>query len=1382
MISSFDYYKKIESPNMYLCNPDKRPICALNAENRHLVLRFNDLSELTFSVTKISGDEDSYTLIETKRLIYVEKIGWFQIVTANETISGDVCKKEVTAQSHQYTLKNRGIVTESRVYMFYNPHDPFDEQYDSSNVAAMPSVIGQLYKQMGMRISLSASEVEPTEDLGDWTITYIDPALRFEARSRSAMYEPADNSENVCRSFEFKDNISGYDFIVNTVEPAFNVIFEFDFLYHSIRIKTIDKITQPTDIYLSFDNIMNRLSIKENAEDIVTVMSCSGGDLDIRTVNPMGTNYIVDFEYYKQSISDDGKIEYPWMSEELIGVLGEWEEEFDAQQDKYSNKVVELQALYVEKSKLDDRVKTANLKLTDLQVARDQYINSPDETGAYIINCETVNEGEFSITVIAASPSVGFNGDTLLVTGHVHEPGMIKSADGTYTFAFPAEDSGTYAHCNELLENYSEGDAAVPLYFIETGKTHTYCKLKLNSETDIAKDEDGNFVDFSRRPEDTWTKKTGYITMNGVKFKLIKSSDKKDYYIFNSSDPNMQLGLSFESERLFNTGGNRYNVAVGEDGLISLTRYYFSGYDRFTTYRSTAAWCTAWESYINKTLSRKVNDNRWNIETTEGQMKSISDICNVQSFVKRKSEALYEELCNYWIEGEYANDNFTAYDSTTMAERIELAKELMAACKVDLSKNSQPKFEMAVDAINFTKIYEFRQFTNELALGRTITIEKTDGVFYQPALIALEYDLDVADSFTMTFSNASKPEETAMTFADLIKKSSSTSRIVSANWSNLTDYSRNKEEITNLIAAPLDRSLRAMQLNLAAQEFVVDDTGILGRKYDGKLDDANGTFSKEQIRIINNTIMFTDDNWATSALALGKIGGRYGLVADVLVGNLILGEKISIGSESGRVTIDNSGITIKNNSGTPVFKADKDGNVTLHGTVNANAGNFGVLTIQKDGSIQSSSKHFTVTKEGNLTAKGGTIGGYAIDGTSLKSGGVGMSSATTSGAYAFWAGSSKAAEAPFRVTNEGELYSVSGEVGGFSIGRTAIYNRRNSLDKATTDGVYIGTDGISFGYDEDNKAPKIYASADGTFRALAAIIYGNATLSDCVVGGNLSSNSAAISNLSAANLMAGTISFADTSFELTAGEVGKTRVTAVVTIAYGGRITVECEDSSGKPYELERDRSFRINWKSTDGIFGNTSGSSTLTIRTGEDKATADIKVSFHTHFEGVFAASGSNTYVFRDGEVNEGFVFNGNVIPKEHGVYSLGDTDHYWTRVYQILGDVGSDRKIKRDIATLSDQMAMDLICRLTPSTYKFKDFNTPRMRAGFIAQEVEAVLLSMGLTTEDWALVSKTKPNEPDSADNLYSLEYNGFIAPIVKVLQNLIRRVNAIENIKN
>lgn len=1384
MISSFDYYKQIESPNMYLCNPDRRFICALNAENRHLLLRFNDLSELSFTVPKISGTEDHYALVESKRLLFVEKIGWFQIESVDEKIVGEQYTKEVKAHSHQYSFKNRGFISEERVYMFYNPYDPLDEKYDSNNKAAMPSVIGQLHQQLGVRVALSVSDIEPSEDRGDWTIIYIDPVLKFRARSYGSMYEPANNVENVCRSFEADEDLNGYDFIINKVESAFEVIFEFDFLYHTIKVKTLDAITLPTDIYLSFDNIVNSLSVKENAEDIVTVMSCSGGDLDIRTVNPMGTNYIVDFSYYKKEKSDDGKVEYPWMSKELIEALNEWETEFENYQDEYSSIVVNLQSKYVDKTSSDEKIQFANLKLKDLQVARDQYINGEDEDidGGGITTAETVNVNGHSLKSGTRFYATPFN-DSAIVVGHIAKPIITKGDSGIYTFVF--SDVGVSGTVNSLIQNYYDEDSGfdgvdVPLYFMDED-AYSYCKLNVGYVLDVAKDEDGNTVDFAYRDGSVWSIKYGHITIDGVTF-IITKERVVDSYIISSGS----FSLEFTSNSYFVYNGLRYRVTASADGIVSLYRYYVSGFDRFTTCKETAGtggWCDLWENLINNSLVPSVEAINAAISSLEKNLENINELCNIQKFIKKKDESLraggkesnlYEELFHYWIEGEYTNENISVQDSTTMAERIDLAKELLAAGKVDLSKSAQPKFEMSVDAINFIKMYEFRQFTNELTLGRTITIEKADGIYYHPALMSIEYDIDSSDSFTMTFSNASKPGDTAMTFADLIKESTGSTRNIEANWSNITDYSRNKEQITRLIQAPLDRSLRAMQAGLASQAFIIDEDGILGRKYDVDADGSKTIFSDEQIRIINNTIIFTTDNWETAALALGKIQlgdgtEAYGLVADVLVGELILGERISIGSNSERVRIDDGGILIKNDDGDAVFEADADGNITLIGTVYATSGEF----------------------SGTIKAARGEIGGYVIDGDKLVGNKVGMRSNNTSTSPAraraktraatevitFWAGNDIASDSPFYVTSDGELHSTSGVIGGFTIGDTAIYNNRDTLNNTNAVGVYVGTDGISLGYDAAEQTPKIYASASGEFRALNAIIFGNATLTSCLVRGELSAKNAAISNMSASNFTTGTIMFSDTSYRLTAGSLGSITVTATVSVnSFDNIITVRCTDSSGNSYPLTTGRSFTVNWSGSSGILGSGSGTVTLTIPAGGSTSSAGTGKHYNS-YDVAFAASGSTRYYFVDSG-SSGFGFNGNILPTSNGSYTLGDGVHYWKNIYQLGGSEGSDRKLKTDIKDLSEEKAIQLICGLTPRTYKFKVFDTPRARSGFIAQEVEEVLLSMGLTTEDWALVNKTKPDEPDGVDNFYSMDYRGLIAPMVKVIQKLVSEIRELQ----
>ena len=1389
MISSYDYYKQIESPNMYLCNPDRRFICALNGENRHLVLRFNDLSELTFTVPKLKDTETYYNLIESKRLIFIEKIGWFQIVDVSETTEGDSSSKDVTAQSHQYSFKDRGFVTEERLYMFYNPNDPLDEKYDSSNALAIPSVVGQLYQQLGVKVLLNNADTEPTEDKGDWTIIYIDPILKFHSKSYGEMYVAAEHIDNVCRGFEAKDDLNGYDFMINQVEKAFEVIFEFDILRHTIKVKILDDITKPTNIYLAFDNLVTSLNIKESAEDIVTVMSCNGSDIDIRTVNPMGTNYIANFDYYKKRKSDDGKIDYPWMSKELIAALDAWEVEFEKWQHdddertghtkSYSTLVKELQELYMQKTQADADIQYANLKLTDMQVARDQYINGDDKTleGEGYVTAETVNVDGKSL--LPASNFYGTNfTDIVTITGHTTGAKPTKGEDGRYTFSF--DDAGVSGTPKTLIQNFidSKGDednASVAWYFMD-GDNRSYCKLNVASEVGVVKDEDGNIST------------NGTVEVRGVTMRVVNTNSA-----FAITFPDGTSTSASQSNSYFIYDGARYRILASADGIVSVYAFYVSGFDRYTTYAETvgdSGWCSIWENHINRTLTPISNNLQNDIEVIEGEMTYINTQCNIQQFIKRRGQELYDELSNYWIEGDYSNGNIATYDTTTMSERIDLAKELMNAGKVDLAKCSQPQFEMTVDALNFIKMYEFRQFTNELVLGRIITIEKCEGVCFRPALMTIEYDLDVSDSFSMTFSNASKPGDTSMTFADLLKETSSAARTVSANWSNLTDYSRNKEKLTSMINAPLDRSLRAMREGFASQAFIIDEDGILGRKYDQEFDGANGTFSPEQVRIINNTIIFTNDNWETASTALGKVtlpdGSKaYGLVAEAIIGELILGETVIIGTQSERVKIDNSGILIKNDDGDVVFEADANGNINLIG-VHAIDGEF----------------------SGTIKAERGEIGGYIIDRDTLLGDKVGMKSNNlassqrrakaravsqneTTAQIAFWAGNTVTDDAPFRVYNDGYLYATNADIRG------AIHATEGEIGAFT-----ITDDGLESDYIKLN-SKEIRFPIQSIFN-----LNDEVTIYTSQAGG---ANTSYITTVNSSNFVIQNLSGAGIKFSK-----DKTTVSQTITMTFSGpdlssagnmgnALTINYTKPSGDwgasydfhytatlsaalPYPCTktayvkylydmgkteyRTKSITLNFPAfTTSISGSVNLDSCGEIQTRYNPN--DIRFETGVYFSSYTRSNQASVAVTSFSSTNNTLYSLGHFSPEEDKQYSLGSNGNAWGNLYLYSGtQVGSDRRLKNSIEKLSSGYEK-FFDGLMPVSYILNDGSSHRRHIGFIAQDVERSLANAGIDTKDFAGLCA-----PSEDEMYYMLRYDEFIALNTFQIQRLKNRVDELE----
>ena len=109
------------------------------------------------------------------------------------------------------------------------------------------------------------------------------------------------------RSFDVSRE-SIYNFLVNDVTEKFNVIIEFDNITNTIipYEATEDGLTEDgtidqewgSDVFISKDNLAQEISIRYSVDDIVTKLQVSGADdLSFREVN-LGSNYIMNLDYY----------------------------------------------------------------------------------------------------------------------------------------------------------------------------------------------------------------------------------------------------------------------------------------------------------------------------------------------------------------------------------------------------------------------------------------------------------------------------------------------------------------------------------------------------------------------------------------------------------------------------------------------------------------------------------------------------------------------------------------------------------------------------------------------------------------------------------------------------------------------------------------------------------------------------------------------------------------------------------------------------------------------------------------------------------------------------------------------------------------------------
>lgn len=296
MIQNFDYYRQSEKPEFILCNPDDTQICVLTISDTRCILRYNDTSELSFQVTE--GCTDGYDLLETNREVLVDGLGYFIIDTVSEddTDGEHHGAKTVNAKSAQYELAHKIVDYVSDVLPFY------DSTHTSGKVSFMEHMLTLM---------------------PGWSFT-CDSVLDLKYRSIEITKQTV------------------LDALYSTASKAYQCIFTFDFLNRVVRADSVETLTssdspiQKTDIYLSFDNIIEQVDLRESADNIKTKLYVYGQDLDIRQVNPLGTAYIVNVDYFKN---------LNWMEQDLIDAVDAWEAKVDGYQDDYAAKLTELSEL-----------------------------------------------------------------------------------------------------------------------------------------------------------------------------------------------------------------------------------------------------------------------------------------------------------------------------------------------------------------------------------------------------------------------------------------------------------------------------------------------------------------------------------------------------------------------------------------------------------------------------------------------------------------------------------------------------------------------------------------------------------------------------------------------------------------------------------------------------------------------------------------------------------------------------------------------------------------------------------------------------------------------------------------------------------------------------
>lgn len=297
----------------------------------------------------------------------------------------------------------------------------------------------------------------------------------------------------------------------------------------------------------------------------------------------------------------------------------------------------------------------------------------------------------------------------------------------------------------------------------------------------------------------------------------------------------------------------------------------------------------------------EINNKESKISTVDVQIESIYESINLLKsqidINAHFTQELKDELDPFIREDEYVDQNYT---EETIQELFEDGKDVM-------EKVSRPKIQFEVQVEDFLQLVEGQHIWDKFILGDIATVEhKEIGFSYDVRLVGYTHNVD-NNNLTLMFSNTNSIDDENLYLKDLLDNLNTTAGIV--------DYSKfgwyEGEEASTTINEYVNNALDLAKQSIVTaqgQRRLMDDRGIWLTK-----EEPDGSTSPKQMRLINNVLAITNDNWNTVDTAVtgdginaSVIRGHLGQFATISANKILMDEEngyISFGDLSNKPSI-----------------------------------------------------------------------------------------------------------------------------------------------------------------------------------------------------------------------------------------------------------------------------------------------------------------------------------------------------------------------------------------------------------------------------------------------------------------------------------------------
>ncbi len=999
---TFDTANNPEAPTLILATRSGKKLGQLNAENIVCNDSLKEASELSFRVRKyLNGKKNIlWNKLVDFKLVWCKNYNtWFQITVdideSNETIKNVLGIRLGEAELSQIMLYDVEINTEDDIARDdYKATVLFDK--DDKSASLLHRIMEKAPHYSVIHVDATIKNIQRTFTFDNISIYDAMQEIGEEIGCLFIFNSNSDEDDNIQRT------ISVYDIQSYCYECGHRGNFTLNCpKCHSENI--YEGYGDDTTIFITSDELGEDIQFTTDTGAVKNCFKLEAGDdlmtATIRNCNPNGSDYI----WY---LSNDMKAD---MSEDLINKLSNYDKDYTYYQAEYPINI--SSTLVSEYNKLVNNYKknfNANLETLPNQIkgypALMNALYNTIDFRLYLqsglmpnvsLSDTSATQQAALLTVSNLSPvSVESTKNISLATANSAILLMAKVlVDSRYQIKVNTSNlTGLKWTGNFIITNYSdEEDNAISdtITITINDNYETFVKQKIEK----ALSKDGNY--------DT--------SISGL-FKMDDDPDKTDTpfkkeikkYCLNRLTAfydSCQACINILIEQGI-ADRESWNASDGNDPDKNLYD------DLYLPYHTKLA---SLESEIKQREkeTKQVTDI---IDTLQRTQQEIQRILNFEKYLGKDS---WMEFCAYRREDTYSNNNYIS-DGLSDSEVFNRANEFIKLAKEEIFKSAELQHSISSKLKNLLVIQKFKPLVDMFKVGNWIRIQ-IDDVIYKLRLLFYEINFDDIEDLNVEFSDITKTVNGLTDQKALMQKASSMATSYDSTKKQAEQGKKSKEQLNNWVDKGLSLTNIKIVSNANNQNQTWDEHGILCREYSPITD----TYNDRQLKIINRGLYVTDDNWKTAKAGIGNFTfwnpetqeteNRYGVIADTLVGNLVLSEKVGIYNQNNSIQLNENGINIAGQKN----------------TVTINPNNSSVFTIKKN---QSNKQIIGFDEDGNIAITGSF---YSGDNQEVK--------INSNGTFNF--GNGKFVYDGNIISFEGEISANSGKIGGWTVSSDRIYNK-----------------------------------------------------------------------------------------------------------------------------------------------------------------------------------------------------------------------------------------------------------------------------------------------------------------------------------------------------